>query len=155
MEQAREVAPGGRFVRRWTNLTVSFDCTTYSATFLSDNYDNVTIGSVLRLKTDDSSVRTPAGRDATAPARQLLEYLGNQSSAPRLRLVFGHQEDTTSGEAWVDESGQLGRSDTLAAVGDRPGLFGFNGFALTNKPAVLANGIAAASSRSTSRPTTP
>ena len=73
MEQAREVAPGGRFVRRWTNLTVSFDCTTYSATFLSDNYDNVTIGSVLRLKTDDSSVRTPAGRDATAPARQLLE----------------------------------------------------------------------------------
>jgi hypothetical protein len=97
-------------------------------------------------KSDDevATSRTPADRDATAPARQLLDYLGNLSSAPQLRLVFGHQEDTISGEAWVDESGQLGRSDTLAAVGDRPGLIGFNGFALTNTPAVLANGIAAA-----------
>eukprot|EP01079_Euglenida_sp_SAG-EU17-18_P002979 gene2979-3548_t len=86
----------------------------------------------------------PSDQHATPAAAALLSYLSALSRSGPLRVVFGHQLDTTSGQEWQDPPGAQNRSDTLASVGDLPGLFGFNGFAMVGKASAVTDSIAAA-----------
>jgi hypothetical protein len=73
----------------------------------------------------------PADPDANPAARKLLRYLwGLSHDTSSLQMVFGHQLDTTSGQHWTDPDGAHNRSDTVDSVGDYPGMFGMNGFAM-------------------------
>lgn len=69
----------------------------------------------------------PADPDATPEAKQLFERL---QKIQKKGTMFGHQDDLVTGSSWnlVPGSsvlGQLGNSDTKDAVGDYPGVVGF------------------------------
>lgn len=65
---------------------------------------------------------------ADAEARSLFAYLkGVQGNG----ILFGHQNDTTYGFTFDTPDGR--RSDTLSAVGDHPGLFGWDTLILEGK----------------------
>lgn len=67
-------------------------------------------------------------KDATASTRSLFAYLdgvrGNE-------ILFGHQHDTTEGLSITAKDGT--QSDVLNAVGDLPGLFGWDTLSLEGK----------------------
>ncbi|WP_298582651.1 glycoside hydrolase family 26 protein [uncultured Kocuria sp.] len=75
--------------------------------------------------------------EATAETRSLFAFLKGLEGQG---LVFGHQNDISHGSTFETPDGR--RSDTLRAVGDHPGLFGWDTLILQGKEAPGVQGAA-------------